>query len=246
MALNVTPRRRRGSNASIVIGRIEIDNVAQKNFAIVKLITPDNDSLKCEWAFTEPCHHSLAAGLDTLGDCNFTFTRKQFHRAHVAKIDAKRVIGEFCWSFAGPRSQNRPLPNCGQLILRREFLLRFRTGRCLTHSLDVGVGVVPALNHARTISLAFAKCLRSAQTLISSRDSSASTQSQVTCRFGSAAISFCIKPEQRAFTSRKGFRPLLYLPYLPLSAAPTSSRSLTLQFRCPPGLRAFRECPIKT
>src|SRR6516162_1281436 len=121
MALNGTPRRRRWLNASIGSGGIEVDNVAQKDLAAVKLVTPDGDSLKCEWAFTEPCHHSLAAGLDTLGDGDFTFTRKELHRAHVAEIDAKRVIGAFCWSFAGPRSRNRSLLDDGQLVLWREF-----------------------------------------------------------------------------------------------------------------------------
>jgi hypothetical protein len=46
MALNVTLRGRRRLNASIGIGRIEVDDVAQKNLAVVKLITPDGDSVK--------------------------------------------------------------------------------------------------------------------------------------------------------------------------------------------------------
>src|SRR6516165_576631 len=136
MALNVTLRGRRRLNASIGIGRIEVDDVAQKNLAVVKLITPDADSLKCKWAFTKPRHHSLATGLDALGDCNFTFTRKETHRAHVAEIDAKWVIG-FRRSLAGLRSRNRSLPDHDRCVLGLG---------CLTFSLDVGV--TRALDHA--------------------------------------------------------------------------------------------------
>ena len=127
-ALNVAPSRRRRLNASIGIRRIEVDDVAQKDLAAVKLITPDGDSLKCERAFTKPRHHSLAAGLDTLGDCNFTFTRKELHRAHVAEIDAKWVIGAFRLSLAGLRSRNCALPDyCHARIFGGREAARART-----------------------------------------------------------------------------------------------------------------------
>jgi hypothetical protein len=74
MALNVAPSHRRRLNASISNRRIEVDDVTQKDLAVTKLITPDADSLKCEWAFTEACRHSLAAGFETFCDRNFTFT----------------------------------------------------------------------------------------------------------------------------------------------------------------------------
>src|SRR6516225_6843488 len=131
MALNVAPSRRRRLNASISNRRIEVDDVAQKDLAAIKLITPDADSLKCKWAFTKPRHHSLATGLDALGDCNFTFTRKETHRAHVAEIDAKWVIGAFRRSLAGLCNRTRSLPDHDQVLLG---LLRLRVGRCLTFS----------------------------------------------------------------------------------------------------------------
>src|ERR1700751_3839243 len=112
MALNVAPSHQRRLNASISNRRIEIENVAQKDLAARKLITPDVESLKFERAFTKPRHHSLAAGLNALGDRNFTFTRKELYRAHVAEIDAKWVIGAFGRSLGGLRSRN--LPNYDQ------------------------------------------------------------------------------------------------------------------------------------
>jgi hypothetical protein len=50
MALNVAPSHQHGLNATISNRRIGVND------------------------FTQPRHHSLAAGLDALGDCNFTFT----------------------------------------------------------------------------------------------------------------------------------------------------------------------------
>ena len=145
MALRTHLRCRHRLNSLITTGRIKVDDVAQKSLPVSKLIPPDGDSLKGEWALTQSRHHGLAAGLYTLGDCNFTFPREKSHRTHVAEIDAKWVIGAFRRSFGARRSRNRSLPDYDQFVLGLEFFLRFRAGRCLAFSLDVGVG--PALDH---------------------------------------------------------------------------------------------------
>src|ERR1700722_12646946 len=75
------------------IGRFEIDDVAQEDFAFVQFVAPDDDGLEGQRAFAQACDHRLAAGLDALGDGDFALAREQLHRAHFAQIHADRIVG---------------------------------------------------------------------------------------------------------------------------------------------------------
>ena len=75
------------------IGRFEIDDVAQENFAFVELVAPDDDGLEGQRAFAQAGDHRLAAGLDALGDGDFALARQQLDRAHLAQIHAHRIVG---------------------------------------------------------------------------------------------------------------------------------------------------------
>ena len=75
------------------IGRFEIDDVAQEDFAFVQLVAPDDDGLERQRAFAQAGDHRLAAGLDALGDGDFALAREQLHRAHLAQIHADRIVG---------------------------------------------------------------------------------------------------------------------------------------------------------
>src|SRR5262249_54602260 len=85
--LAVRPDRRRGYGLAIGtgIGRFEVDDVAQQDFALVELVAPNNDGLKGERAFAQPGDHRFATSLDTLRDGNLAFAREQLHRAHFAQ-----------------------------------------------------------------------------------------------------------------------------------------------------------------
>src|SRR5205807_761064 len=61
-------RRRHGLSAGTRIGLFQIDDVAQEDLSFVELVAPDDDGLERERALAQPGNHSLAAGLDTLGD----------------------------------------------------------------------------------------------------------------------------------------------------------------------------------
>src|SRR5262249_38754627 len=75
------------------IGRIEIDDVAQVDLALVELVAPDDDGLERQRTLAQARDHRLAAGLDALGDRDLAFAREQIHRAHFTKIDAHGVVG---------------------------------------------------------------------------------------------------------------------------------------------------------
>ena len=75
------------------IGRFEIDNVAEKDFAFVELVAPDDDGLERQRAFAQACDHRFAAGFDALGDGDFAFAGEEFDRAHFAQIHAHGIVG---------------------------------------------------------------------------------------------------------------------------------------------------------
>ena len=74
------------------IGRFEIDDVAEENFALVEFVAPDDDGLEGQRAFAQPGDHRFAAGLDALGDGDFALAREQFDRAHFAQIHSHRIV----------------------------------------------------------------------------------------------------------------------------------------------------------
>src|SRR5215472_7799561 len=74
------------------IGRFEVDDVAQEDLTLVKLVAPNDDGLERERALAEPGDHRLAAGLDALGDRDLALTREQLHRAHLAQIHAHWIV----------------------------------------------------------------------------------------------------------------------------------------------------------
>src|SRR5262249_24997445 len=78
--------RWQGPGVRTGIGGIEIDDVAQQHLSVVEFIPPDDNGLEGERALAEPRDHGLAAGLDTLGNSNLALARKEFQRAHFAKI----------------------------------------------------------------------------------------------------------------------------------------------------------------
>ena len=86
-------RRRHLLGVGAGIGRFEIDDVAQENFAFVQFVAPDDDGLEGERALAQAGDHGLAAGLDALGDGDLALTRKKFHRAHFAQIHPHRIVG---------------------------------------------------------------------------------------------------------------------------------------------------------
>ncbi len=75
------------------VGRFQVDDVAQEDFAVVQLVAPDDDGLEGQRAFAEAGDHRLAAGLDALGDGDFAFARQQFDGAHFAQIHAHGIVG---------------------------------------------------------------------------------------------------------------------------------------------------------
>ena len=75
------------------IGRLEIDDVAQEDLALVELVAPDDDGLERQRAFAQPRDHRLAAGLDALGDGDFALARQQLDGAHLAQIHADGIVG---------------------------------------------------------------------------------------------------------------------------------------------------------
>ena len=75
------------------VGRFEIDDVAQENFAFVEFVAPDDDGLEGQRAFAQARDHRLAAGLDALGDGDFALARQQLDRTHLAQIHAHRIVG---------------------------------------------------------------------------------------------------------------------------------------------------------
>jgi hypothetical protein len=74
------------------IASFEIDDVAQEDLALGKLVAPDDDGLEGERALAQPRDHGLAAGLDSLGDRNLALAREKLHRAHLAQIHPHRVV----------------------------------------------------------------------------------------------------------------------------------------------------------
>ncbi len=76
-----------------LIGRFEIDDVAEQNLALVQLVAPDDDGLEGERALAQPGDHGLAAGLDALGDGDLALARQKLDRAHLAQIHAYGVVG---------------------------------------------------------------------------------------------------------------------------------------------------------
>src|SRR5580704_4631560 len=117
------------------IGRFEIDDVAQEDFAFVQFVAPDDDGLEGQRAFAQPRDHRLAAGLDALGDGDFALAREQLHRAHFAQIHADRIVGALgrLLGFGFGRRLRRDFDELAGLTL---FLLR------LVLFLLVGLGLL--------------------------------------------------------------------------------------------------------
>ena len=75
------------------VGRFQIDDVAQEDFAFAQFVAPDDDGLERQRTFAQPCDHRLAAGFDALGNGDFALAREQLDRAHLAQIHAHRIVG---------------------------------------------------------------------------------------------------------------------------------------------------------
>ena len=75
------------------VGRLEIDDVAEENLALVELVAPDDDGLEGERALAQPCDHRLAAGLDAFGNGDFALAGQELDRAHLAQVHAHRIVG---------------------------------------------------------------------------------------------------------------------------------------------------------
>ena len=86
-------RRRDGLGVRAGIGRLEVDDLAQEDLALVELVTPDDDGLEGERALAQAGDHGLAAGLDALGDGDLALAGQQLHRAHFPQIHTHGVIG---------------------------------------------------------------------------------------------------------------------------------------------------------
>src|SRR5262249_12021411 len=84
-------RRRLGVRTGI--RGLEIDDVAQEDLALVKLVAPDDDGLEAERALAQPGDHGLAARLDALGDGDLALAREQLNRAHLAQVHAHGIVG---------------------------------------------------------------------------------------------------------------------------------------------------------
>ena len=52
-----------------------------------------DDGVEGDRAFAKAPDHGVAAGLDALGDGDLALAGEQFHRAHLAKVHADRVVG---------------------------------------------------------------------------------------------------------------------------------------------------------
>ena len=97
-------RRRRRAGRGVVhlrrllavgagVGRLEIDDVAQQDLALVELVPPDDDRLEGQRALAQARDHRLAAGLDALGDGDFALARQELDRAHLAQVHAHGIVG---------------------------------------------------------------------------------------------------------------------------------------------------------
>ena len=86
-------RRRDVLGVGAGIGRFQIDDVAQENFAFVEFVAPDDDRLEGQRAFAQAGDHRLAAGLDALGDGDLALAGQKLDRAHFAQIHAHRIVG---------------------------------------------------------------------------------------------------------------------------------------------------------
>ena len=54
-------------------GGVQIDDVAQENFALVQLIAPNDDGLECQRAFAQTGDHRFMPGFNALCDGDFAF-----------------------------------------------------------------------------------------------------------------------------------------------------------------------------
>jgi hypothetical protein len=72
LAVRIELRFGQGFSVRSRIGRIEVDDVAQQDPAVVELLPPDDNGLEGKWALAEPRDHRLAAGLDALSDGDLT------------------------------------------------------------------------------------------------------------------------------------------------------------------------------
>ncbi len=91
--LHLTANGRRRFGFGPLVGRFEIDDVAQQDLGVVQFVAPDDDGLEGEGAFAQARNHSLAAGFNALGDGDFAFAREQFDGAHFAQVHAHGVVG---------------------------------------------------------------------------------------------------------------------------------------------------------
>src|SRR5262249_22271571 len=123
--------RRQGLNACAGIGCIEVDDVAQQDLAVVELVPPDDNGLEGKWALAQPRDHGLAAGLDALGNGDLALARNEFHQGHFAQVHAYRVVCSLGGYFGPGFGRNRPLLDCGGLVLAFSFLLPLLRGRHL-------------------------------------------------------------------------------------------------------------------
>src|SRR5215470_7035676 len=119
------------------IGRFEVDDVAQEDLTLVKLVAPNDDDLERERALAEPGDHRLAAGLDALGDRDLALTREQLHRAHLAQIHAHWIV--------------RALGRLLGLRLGRDLLLDLDQFAALALALFVGLLARPLRSAPRSL-----------------------------------------------------------------------------------------------
>ena len=88
-------------------GGFEVDDVAQQDLLVQKLLAPHGDGLEGQRAFAQARDHRVAAGLDPLGDGDLALAGQQFDRTHFAQVHAHRVVGAI--QLFGFRGRNRHL-----------------------------------------------------------------------------------------------------------------------------------------
>ena len=111
LAVGTNHRGRHAFGVRAGLGRVEVDDVAKVDFALVELVPPDGDGLEGERALAKSREHGLAAGFDAFGYGHLALARKQFHRAHIAKIHAHGVVRALGRILGLGLDGNWPLPS---------------------------------------------------------------------------------------------------------------------------------------
>ena len=78
--------------AELVVGALEVDDLAQKDLFVQQFLAPDRDGSKRQWALAQALDHGVPTGFDPLGDRDFALAGQQLDLAHLAEIHPDRVV----------------------------------------------------------------------------------------------------------------------------------------------------------